>query len=95
MEPPVDEFVQAAAQVLSERGYLVIGQDDWMPVIQVGQTVRRIAQFEMPQPFRVVSITDPKDWIDQIETFQRLRPHWTLHDADNVPGARYYRVITD
>ena len=95
MEPLLKEFVEAAAQILCERGYLVIGQDDWMPAIEVGSIVDRIAQFEMPQPFRVVAVTNPQDWVAQISAFQRLRPGWTLQD-DNPPlGSRYYRVMTD
>jgi hypothetical protein len=95
MEPQLEEFVEAAAEVLSNRGYLVIGQDDWMPAIQVGSIVDRVAQFEMPQPFRVVAVTDPQDWIDQITAFQRLRPGWTLKDDNPTLGSRYYRVMTD
>jgi uncharacterized RDD family membrane protein YckC len=89
--PSVDEFWQAAAQVVSERGGLVVGfrEDSTQP--ELGSTLDNVLGFEARSSPIVASLSNWMDWKEQVEAFYRLRPSWGRGKVGD-PNAQYYRI---
>jgi len=88
------EFWQAAAQVASERGGLVVGftPDSDQPAL--GSMLNEVLGFKPRTPVSVTAVSDSTDWQGQVEAFYRLRPSWGRGKSAD-PSARYYRVTFD
>lgn len=89
--PTEDEFWKAAAQVVAERGGLVVGFTKASDQPELGSTLDNIMGFRPPHIPTVARISDWRDWNEQVELFYRLRPSWGRGKAGD-PNARYYRV---
>lgn len=92
--PSEAEFWEAASQVVSERGALVVGFTKESDQPKLGSTLDNVLGFK---PRTQVSVTGPSDWHDwqeQVEAFYRLRPGWGRGKSGD-PSAVYYRVKVD
>src|SRR6516164_6817293 len=89
--PTEDEFWRAAAQVVAERGGLVVAFTEDSDQPELGSTLDNVMGFRPPQPPRVVKASDWTDWKEQVELFYRLRPSWGRGKSGDS-SARYYRV---
>ena len=89
--PSVDEFWQVAAQVVSERGGLVVGFTEHSTQPELGSTLDNVLGFEARSSPIIASLSDWTDWKEQVETFYRLRPSWGRGKIGD-PNARYYRI---
>jgi uncharacterized RDD family membrane protein YckC len=89
--PTADEFWLLAAQVVSERGYLVIGFIEGAAQPELGSTLDNVLGFKPQQRLTAVGLTDWKDWKEQMETFYFLRPDWGRGQGGH-PNGTYYRV---
>lgn len=89
--PTEDEFWKAAAQVVAERGGLVVGFTEASDQPELGSTLDNIMGFRPPHIPKVARISDWTDWKEQVELFYRLRPSWGRGKTGD-PNARYYRV---
>lgn len=89
--PTEDEFWKAAAQVVAERGGLVVGFTESSDQPELGSTLDNIMGFRPPRVPTVARISDWTDWEAQVELFYRLRPSWGRGKAGD-PNAKYYRV---
>jgi len=89
--PTEDEFWKAAAQVVAERGGLVVGFTEASERPEVGTTLDNVLGFRPPHTPTVVRISDWSDWKEQVELFYHLRPSWGRGKAGD-PNAIYYRV---
>ena len=89
--PKANEFWKVAAQVVSERGGLVVGfpRDSAQP--ELGSTLGNVLGFAPESPVRVTSLSDWADWIEQVEAFYRLRPDWG-RGKRGTADTNYYRV---
>jgi len=89
--PTVNEFWKVAAQVASERGGLVVGfaKDSEQP--ELGSALDNVLGFAAEARFRVTSLSDWADWIEQVEAFYRLKPDWG-RGKRGTADANYYRV---
>jgi uncharacterized RDD family membrane protein YckC len=92
--PSADEFWEVAARVASERGGLVVGfaKDSEQPGL--GCALDNVLGFSPLAPVTVISLSDWRDWKEQVEVFYRLRPSWG-RGKGGVPDANYYRVKFD
>lgn len=86
-----DEFWSVAAQVLAERGWLVVGFGEDSEQPELGSTLDNVLGFRTRTPFTVFGRADWTDWKAQGEAFYRLRPSWGPGKAGD-PNGRYYRV---
>lgn len=89
--PSVDEFWQAAAQVVSERGGLVVGFSEHSTQPELGSTLDNVLGFEARSSPIIASLSDWMDWKEQVEAFYRLRPSWGRGKVGD-PNAKYYRI---
>jgi len=89
--PTEDEFWKAAAQVVAERGGLVVGFTETSDQPELGSTLDNVLGFRPPRTPTVVRISDWTDWNEQVEVFYRLRPSWGRGKSGD-PNARYYRI---
>lgn len=89
--PSSDEFWIVAAQVVSERGHLVIGFSEGSDQPELGSDLDNVLGFKPQQPAMIVAHSDWADWKEQIETFYRIRPTWGRGKSGD-PNGRYYRV---
>ena len=89
--PTEDEFWKAAAQVVAERGGLVVGFTEASDQPELGSTLDNVLGFKPPRTSTVARISDWSDWKEQVELFFRLRPSWGRGKSGD-PDARYYRV---
>jgi uncharacterized RDD family membrane protein YckC len=92
--PTETEFWEAASQVVSERGALVVGfkKDSDQP--ELGSTLNNVLGFKARTEVSVTGFSDWQDWQEQVEVFYRLRPAWGRGKSGD-PGAMYYRVKFD
>ena len=92
--PTEIEFWEAASQVVSERGALVVGfkKDSHQP--EMGSTLNNVLGFKARTEVSVTGSSDWQDWQEQVEAFYRLRPGWGRGKSGD-PGAMYYRVKFD
>jgi len=90
----VTEFWDAALQVISERGGLVVGftKDSDQP--ELGSSLDNVLGFKTRTQVSVTGLSDWRDWQEQVEAFYRLRPSWGRGKGGD-PGATYYRVKFD
>jgi uncharacterized RDD family membrane protein YckC len=90
--PTTDQFWSVAAQVVSERGGLVVGfrEDAMQP--KLGSKLDNVLGFTPLTSATVVGVSNWMDWNEQSETFYRLRPAWGRGKAAD-PNAKYYRVM--
>jgi hypothetical protein len=86
-----DEFWSVASQVVSERGYLVIGFSEGAEQPELGSSLDNVLGFKPQQRLTVMGPTDWKDWKEQMETFYVLRPDWGSGQRGD-PNGTYYRV---
>lgn len=78
--------------VYKKRGYLVIGQPMTSArKLKVGETVNKIMQFEYPTDFAIIADTDYKDWLQQGDVIEQLRPDWRRMPSPTVNGY-FFRV---
>lgn len=89
--PAPDEFWSVAAQVLAERGCLVVGFGEDSEQPELGSTLENVLGFRTRTPFTVFGRADWADWKAQGEAFYRLRPSWGPGKAGD-PNGTYYRV---
>lgn len=89
--PTENEFWEAAAEVVAERGGLVVGFTEDSDQPELGSTLDNVLGFRPPHPPTVLRISDWMDWKQQVELFYRLRPSWGKGKSGD-PNARYYRV---
>ena len=89
--PLADEFWSVASQVVSERGYLVIGFSEGAEQLELGSSLDNVLGFKPQQRLTVMELTDWKDWKEQMETFYVLRPDWGSGQRGDSDGT-YYRV---
>lgn len=92
--PSAAEFWEVAAQVVSERGGLVVGFSGDSTQPELGSTLDNVLGFKPPRPPTVVRVSDWIDWKEQVEAFYRLRPAWGRGKGGD-PEAKYYRVKFD
>jgi len=86
-----DEFWSAASEVFSERGHLVVGFSEGSEQPELGSMLDNVLGFRPQQPITVFELTDWKDWKEQVEVFNFVRPAWGPGHAGD-PNATYYRV---
>ena len=86
-----DEFCSAASDVVSERGYLVIGFSEGSEQPELGTTLDNVLGFEPRGEITIVGNSDWTDWKEQVETFYRIRPTWGRGKSGDAKG-KYYRV---
>lgn len=89
--PTESEFWKAAAQVVAERGGLVVGFTEASDQPKLGSTLDNVMGFRPPHNPTVARISDWSDWNEQVELFYRLRPSWG-RGKSGEPSARYYRI---
>jgi hypothetical protein len=89
--PSSDEFWSAASEVVSERGYLVIGFGEGSEQPEFGTTLDNVLGFRPRQTLTIVGNVDWADWKEQVEIFNRIRPTWGREKIGD-PNGRYYRV---
>ena len=89
--PSADEFWSAASEVVSERGYLVIGFSEGSEQPELGTTLDNVLGFEPRGAITIVGNSDWTDWKEQVETFYRIRPTWGRGKSGDAKG-KYYRV---
>jgi len=92
--PTETEFWEAASQVFSERGGLVVAfkKDSDQP--ELGSTLDNVLGFKPRSQVSITGFSDWQDWQDQVEAFYRLRPGWGRGKSAD-PSAIYYRVRFD
>ena len=92
--PSESEFWEAASQVVSERGGLVVGftKDSDQP--ELGSILDNVLGFKPRTQVSITGFSDWQDWQEQVEAFYRLRPSWGRGKSAD-PSAKYYRVKFD
>lgn len=95
MEPTPKQFIPVFKKLLKQRGYVVIGQPPHAGhVYTIGETTLVFAQYDLPCTLRIISKTNSKDWIEQIETFNKLAPEWNGPKVGVIPrGSRFFRAV--
>ena len=86
-----DEFWVVAAQVVDQRGHLVVGFSADSEKPELGSELHNVLGFKPQQPAMVAAQSDWADWTEQVETFHRLRPNWGRGKSGD-PNGSYYRV---
>lgn len=92
--PTETEFWEAASQVVSERGALVVGFRKHSNQPEMGSTLSNVLGFKARTEVSVTGFSDWQDWQEQVEAFYRLRPGWGRGKSGD-PAAMYYRVKFD
>src|SRR5262249_42707086 len=71
------EFLELLNDVLKTQGYFVIGQHHGARVVlQVGDSVRRLMNFDAFRRFVIFEVAGPSDWRKQKDVIADLRPNW-------------------
>lgn len=91
-KPTADEFWPVAAQIISERGYLVVRFTKQGKQPDLGSALDNVLGFKPQQPLTMVGLTDWRDWQEQVEAVYRLRPAWGRAQQGGQ-DERYYRVM--
>jgi uncharacterized RDD family membrane protein YckC len=90
--PTTDQFWSVAAQVVSERGGLVVGFREDATQPKLGSKLDNVLGFTPLTSATVVGVSNWMDWNEQGEAFYRLRPAWGKGKTAD-PNAKYYRVM--
>jgi stage V sporulation protein K len=89
--PTADEFWQVVTEVISGRGYFVIGVPKQSQRLEISSLVDEVEGFKSYRLLVISGFTDWSDWNEQRDYIRSLNILWTAA-IEHVTGDTYYRV---
>ncbi len=95
MKPLVEDVNKMLADVLTEKGYIVIGTKPGRSSYQRGQGVYELFGIPQEDDYIVECFTDFAEYLEQMKHFAEIRPTFPfkLEKCVEEEGQHFYRVV--